>query len=270
MRSSDSHGGLRRYLDDLLEGEERHAFEREMQSSPTLRQAVELQRRIDAGLRSRFESPRIDLPAAGRQGSQTIGATPGEGVRGEQSIPSPRAERGNRQLARNLAAIAALIAIIGVAGYYFLLAPQRAPFDQPHEVYARLVSAGFEPAVVCDSNEQFIDWMVDNHDQRMLIPVETPGVDLIGWDYRRVLTARTSVLLTRVSAGGRAGERGAKPPAERQEVIVLVEDRAEARRLFAPQGSGLNVFRKTLGDVVLYEVTPLSEPRLLPHAREPG
>jgi len=133
--------------------------------------------------------------------------------------------------------------------------------DKAREIYTRIVSAGFDPAVECRTDQQFIEWMRNNHDTEVLIPASTPGIELVGWDYKRALTTRTSVLLARV-----------RPDADTPgvEVIVLIDDRTEARRLFAPEGSGLHVHRRTLGSVVLYEVTPLDRPRLIGHARVPG
>lgn len=148
---------------------------------------------------------------------------------------------------------AAAMLVLGI-GAYVALMPARASFDQPGDVYAGIVSAGFEPREVCTDDAAFRDWMVRKFGQDLVIPEGSPGVELVGWDYKRVLTTRTGVLLARV---------------EGREVIVLVERREHAERL-ARRSGGLRVFRRDVGGVALYEVTPMDEARLLPLARVPG
>src|SRR5688572_650577 len=60
-------GALDAYLDGLLVGPERHAFESRLAGDPALRAAVESQRQIDGALRSLFVIPSpLPLPTNGK------------------------------------------------------------------------------------------------------------------------------------------------------------------------------------------------------------
>ncbi len=217
------------FLDGLLEGEALRAFEEQLGRSPELREQVELQGRVDASMARWFPAQSVELPAvAGEVGSERSG------------------------LLKPLL-IAASVLVAGAIGAYFLLfSTQQAPFDQPGEVYASIVDAGFEPRTVCTDEAAFIDWMERRFDQPLVVSSDAPGLELVGWDYKRIMTPRTGVLLAR---------------ADGREVLVLVEHRENAVRLGDQEG--LRVFRRDIGGVSLFEVTPLDEPRVLPLARTP-
>jgi len=235
--SPDPSDAVDRYLDGLMEEAERKAFERSLEHDDELRAQVEFQARLDASLNRRF-APR-DVPLAD--------APLPDAPLPDAPAPSPI------RLPWGALAMAAVLVLAGaVAAYFVFLSPQRAPFDQPHEVYAEVVASGFEPREVCTTEAEFIDWMDRKFDQPMVIPTGRAGIELIGWDYDRILTPRTGILLARVDG---------------EEVIVLVDAREHARRLRG--ADDLRLFRRDIGDVTLYEVTPLDEPRLVPLARIP-
>lgn len=242
---SEMHESLERYLDGVMDAREREAFEREIGRDGELRAQVEAQREIDRVLIERFGARGV-RPAEG-EGSRSAGEDSGDLPRGLTR------ERAGRRGRRAGLIAAGVLLVVGV-GAYVMLMPARAPFDQPGEVYARIVASGFEPREVCTDDAAFRDWMARKFDQALVIPSDSPGVELVGWDYTRVLTTRTGVLLARV---------------EGREVIVLVERRKDALRL-ARASHGLRVFRRDVGGVSLYEVTPMDEARLLPLARVPG
>lgn len=220
-----------RYLDGLLSGAELEAAEAMIAASPELRAEVELQRAMDGVVR-RWAG---DLDSGGAR------AIPIEPARARWSP------------AKIGGLVAAVLAIGAFAGWFFLVRAERAPFDQPGETYARVVREGFEPKTVCETDEEFIAWMTDKYDQPMLIPGDAPGLELVGWDYRRVLTTRTGVLLARYQG---------------KQIIVLVEKRGACRRLARDAGEGLHVFRRDVGNVCLYEVTPLDEAVVVPLAEK--
>jgi len=211
------------YLDGQLADEQREEFERRLEQDEGLRAQVEMQRRIDGVLRERYTPASVDFGGRGR--------------------PHMRVWA--------IAAVLVLAVSAGVYAAFFM--PQRAPFDQPSDVYRRLIASGFEPMQVCTDDGAFRSWMERKFDESIVIPDDLAGVELLGWHYKRVLTPRTGVLLAKVDG---------------EEVIVLVERRSAARRL--GDQDGLHVYRRDLGGVAMYEVSPLHEARLLPHARRIG
>lgn len=50
---------------------------------------------------------------------------------------------------------------------------------------------------------------------------------------------------------------------DQEDVMVLMEREKFDRRLKLPKESGLNIFRREMNGVVMYEVTPLDAPRVL-------
>ncbi len=211
------------YLDGRMSRARREDFERLIEQDEDLRAQVALQRRIDGVLRERYTPASVDIGKSGRAHW------------------------------RGWAIAAGVVLAIAAGVYAAFFMPQRAPFDQPSEVYRRLIASGYEPMQVCTDNEAFRAWMERRFDESIVIPDDLAGVELIGWHYKRVLTPRTGVLLAKVDG---------------EEVIVLVERRSSARRL--GDQDGLHVYRRDLGGVAMYEVSPLHEARLLPHARRVG
>lgn len=82
---------------------------------------------------------------------------------------------------------------------------------------------------------------------------------MLGWAYGndyngRMIGPDTMVLMTRVDGS---------------ENVVVLMDRASAdRRLKLPPGSNLSLFRREVGPIVLYEITPLKSERVIPLATQ--
>ena len=239
---------LELFVDGLLQGEQLRAFEAELERSPELRDQVELQSQIDSSLTRSFPATDVQLPTvAGAISDASKVSEPKQ----SRHLPDSSPQRNWVKPAL----MAASVLVAGAIGAYFLFfSTQRAEFDQPGEVYASIVNAGFVPREVCTTEAQFIEWMERKFDQALVVPPDAEGIELVGWDYRRIMTPRTGVLLARVDG---------------QEVLVLVELRDKAVRLGDQSEQELRVFRRNIGRVSLYEVTPLDEPRILPLASVP-
>lgn len=125
-------------------------------------------------------------------------------------------------------------------------------------IYDTSVSMGFRPEWRCENDEEFAIAVRDRLGAAMVIPIATTGIELVGWGYSDryggvILSDDTMVLLARV---------------EGEEVILLV-DRAGNELTSNARGSSikLNVFKQTLGPLMLVEVTPRSAPGLIPNAK---
>lgn len=229
---------LDRFHDGLLTGEELEAFERQVASDPALRARVEELRRIDASLRRAFEPPPVRLPAAP--------------VRGEWRLPiSPR---------RLALAAVVLVAVVAALWYYqTALSGGGVRRLTPGDVYQRLSRGGFHPQFVCTTDEEFNQKVKERFGQGLLI-ASAPNIELIGWAYSSpsvgvVLSEREWILMARVDG--------------RQTIVVM--DRAENDRRVRPgDAPGMHMFKRRVGDMVLYELTPEPAPTLIDKAYVPG
>jgi hypothetical protein len=146
-----------------------------------------------------------------------------------------------------LAAAAALV--IASVGVYFV-AFAGGGKDVLAPLYRQTVAAGFKPETVCTTDAEFANWC-RAYMRQPVFPVSHPnGVEFVGWNLDRALGPGTGVLLAKV---------GGKP------VIVVMNrtDRQDTRPSVEPSAD-LNIFRKRLGNLVLFEVTPDKVAEILP------
>ena len=143
------------YLDGSLPPEERARFEAELSRRPDLARELELQARIDAGLKRVLARP------------------------GREAETAAAPHRWFRWYAA-----AAAIVLVGAAAW--LVAP-RLLESRVEGVYRRVVSAGFTPEVVCTQPEEFRTWVWTNYQQGLAPTDAHPGVEFVGWSYTRNL-----------------------------------------------------------------------------------
>lgn len=243
-----------RYLDGVLPPEERAEFERALAASDELKRELELQRGLDDSIRRaipytprqiRFDLPSTapDLRLAGTE-PETVASRP---VRESRGIPARW---------RWYAAAAALLLVAATA--INLLVRERVPLIPPDQVYTRLVSGGFRPEFVCTTEEEFAKAVRDRFGQA-LVSRAAESIALIGWAYNdqyqgRLIGFRTLVLMARV---------------EGDPVIVLMDHADQDRSLSVPDHLGLRLFRRRVGGLVCYEVTPRLQPEILPRLFDP-
>ncbi|MBX3363915.1 MAG: hypothetical protein KF866_04040 [Phycisphaeraceae bacterium] len=226
------------YLDGLLTGDDLREFEALLGRDEELAREVRAHEAMSGALRRLAPVREVPLPTSMGLGEGNSGA---------------RMRIGKRRSKAGLwGIVAAVLVVAAVGGYLALWSPQRAPYRQPDEVYRVLVQGGFSPSEVCTTEEEFKAWMLRTHGEPVVIASNLAGVELVGWTYSQVLDRRTSVLMAKVDG---------------EPVIVLIDALDKARRLKAPGGSGLRIFRRSLGQLVMYEVTPLGEARLVTEAR---
>jgi hypothetical protein len=96
----------------------------------------------------------------------------------------------------------------------------------------------------CETPEAFQAWVGANYREQVR-PVGAEGLTFVGWSYDDAISRYSGVML-----GKALGE----------DVVVLVDRVERDREMTVPSGSGLRLFRREVGEVVFYELTPLEEP----------
>ena len=231
------------YLDGTLPVDQHTAFEARVASENGLRAEVDLQRAIDASITRLFTHDNgVALPVPSDQAPAH---------RGRRSI---LARLGSRQ---GVLAIAAAIALLAAAGWYtgvldrggLLVSGTPSGLIAADDLYGREKSAGFVPDWKCEDDAQFAAVTNDRFGQPLLVKPD-PRIEVAGWTYRGpVLSDNTAVLLAKVDG---------------RDVMVAVDDKKNDRRLRVKPQTGLHVFSKRIGRLVLYEITPRDEPGVLP------
>lgn len=277
------------FLDGQMAPAQAAAFARRMVDDPVLRAQIELQGRIDGRLRATMvpparleitgamvgsvtvlaESEHREAPAMAERGSAAAdapmhaeeSAENGAGVVGRVGPVNAVASRRGKGAAgaglgrwRWAAMAAAVLLVAGAGSYWWFVIGGTAPYRWPAEIYQNQVVRGYEPQWACTTDAEFEQAVRTRFDEPALLPLATAGVQIVGWAYGTpVLSNKTAALLTRV---------------EGREVIVLI-DRAERDANLRRAGSAagyehLNLFKRRLGGLVLYEVTPLDSARVIP------
>lgn len=276
--------GLNRYLDDLMDADERSAFEQRLAESGPLAELHRQHQDVVAQLGQAFSPDdvaarhavaaimgRIDADAEGDDQADSTsadraadrvadapGAEPMEpaeptdhDVQAGEDPYAPIGSVGATPWWRQALAVAACITIATTV----LFAGQRlSPFGAPAapdatELYAQLVDSGFVAPSFC-SPERFTDEMQQRTGQPLLLAALNPGIDLLGWSYPYVygdpvIDHDELVLMARV---------------EDQPVIVLLHADAAS----APKNQpGVFVHHRRLGSLEGYEVGPFETPRLI-------
>lgn len=226
------------YLDDALSPSDRAAFEARLNADASLRAELDLARGIDASLNRTHvpaSLPAPSLPLA------TIART------------SPTSHRSLRRF-WPLASAAAII-LVALAGYlvydHFDTGFRR--YD-PAKFYALAADRHFAPDWTCQNDDEFKDTTRNNVGQAMLVHQDAAAkLQLVGWAYSKTfrgtpLGPKTIMLFAKVDT---------------DPVIVLVDALSRDAVIKAAADPKLHVFRRELGNVVLYEITPRSSPAVM-------
>jgi hypothetical protein len=148
--------------------------------------------------------------------------------------------------------------LLSAAGIFRALVGVQEPrLIPPDQLYTVLQNTGWTPAQVCNTPNEFAALVKDKLGQALLPDpaAATSGIALLGWGYEddyngSPLSKSTMMLLTTV------GE---------DRVLVLIDRKKHRRHLQPRPGSPLRIFEEAKGNLVLYEITPSSAPRVLPH-----
>ena len=257
------------YLDGTLEGQALQDFNARLASDARLQHAIKLQEEIDRALRRRFVIPahvplsrqdaaaqaaRVsangvhagDLPRlADVHAAATASATP------TPALPGALARYGYRRMA--IAAVI-IVSVTGAILAWYFMQPQFASSGGGGDAhltfggyYNRKVETGFKPAWVCKDNKEFAARFHKQLGQETVMRDLPSGMQCAGVDYCHTLTLKSLAVLINYNDSR----------------IVVFADRLSKDSGPSAVGPDLRVFRRELGSLVLYEVSPLQQPQVL-------
>jgi hypothetical protein len=241
-----ANGGLDAYLDGLLGAADRDDFERRLEREPDLRAQVKYQQLIDHALRQCYAPPQPDRVLAEIDAARTTIRT---GMRDRACVPTYFG------MPRRLA-VAAMLALGAVAVWRVWSFSRPAPSAKypqrarkpMHITYRDMIENGFKPDWVCKTDEEFATAFRRRLGQPLLLAGLPDGISTVGLSYPNTITHRTIALLGKVRD---------------HEVLVFVDRVRYDKGQSVPATSGLNLYRRQIGALVLYELSRLPEPHLL-------
>jgi hypothetical protein len=244
MSHTPQHDKLDAFMDRLLGPAEEAKVRRAVDADPELQRETELQRWIDSELGEMFAYDSSRAPVIPHV---------------EEAAPQPIPFRRP-----NLFKPLALAAAVVLAGIAVWIGVNRSGsksaqlYVAADTVYNKLVSRGFEPEFVCTTDEEFRAATKKRFGTPLML-ASTPGVIPLGWAYNagfrgRIVGDKTMMLLAKV---------------DDKNVLVLMDtsDRPADRPITG--APGLKVFKRSVGPIVNYEITPLDRERVINNLREP-
>ena len=234
------------YADGLLTGEQRETVEQALPARPQLERQLHHQQAIDDALRRRLTPP----PAHELQAVLEQAGT---------AAPGP-ARAPWRLMARRLAVAAALAAGAFGAWQIWSFMQPRPPGYQPMPwrtlaaIYQDEITSGFEPDWVCKDDQEFSDTFDDLYRQPLLLEPLPEGVAALGLAYGNSISQRTIYLLAE---------------AANQPIVVFIDRAERDAGQSIESDTGLHLFERRVGDLILYELSPFTEPRLLDSFYDP-
>lgn len=241
------------YIDDLLESEERMLFERRLAQSPSLQAEVRLQRRIDKTLVRVLSLPETMDKLLPPAIAEIINPTPTH-----RSTAKPSSTRISP--VRRLAIAAAIAGFILSAWLIVQSLQGPSPQYQPPPwknmlaIYQDDVVDGFKPDWVCRDDEEFANTFRGHYGQRLQLRPLPGNVAALGFSYAHTISQRTLLVLVYV---------------DERPVMVFVDRIANDDRQSWPAESILHLHRSTIGELVLYELSPFDEPQMLSYFFDP-
>jgi len=224
------------YVDQRMDPAAQRRFEALIASDPRLRAEVNLRQSADASLRRLFAPPAA-LPA----------------------LQSPAANGDRWRLYRRFAAAAAILLLIGTGAFAYIRAtdPARQWRRQGPGSAARAYDLvveknNFVPAWTCQSDDDFAQYAREHTGEGWHV-VGPENLKLVGWTYvPNELTENTTVLLATL---------------DQEKIAVLAGEARFDRGVTLPANTKLHIFRKQVGDVVFYEISPRCKPSVVQYVQ---
>lgn len=243
---------LERYLDGQLDDRERSVFENSLESDPILREHLELQKRIDAGLRTSFTP--LDLPALVADVVSPSGLP--ETATTDATAPL-KAVRPSRGQGTSWVRIAAAVTLF-MGGYLLYqnlahsgpkMATTRPARIAPTAAYARELEKGMQPYVACTTSEAFAAYTKERLGIALAVQ-PTDGLSLIGWNYDEpVFGERTITMLATYH--------------DKSIVIFMDQSDQPGGGCAKDSSDTLDQSTRTIGRILLQEVRPKGTPSIL-------
>lgn len=235
---------LEAYLDGLLSDAERAAFEAELKNHPEWQLEIARQNSINERLASLYQAP-VD---------RMVEAT-ASGIGPNTTLKHP----ASGKVRSTVLAIAACLGLLVVAGWQIraFLAPPTPPTKPNYAkqdwrdfgaVYEAEVASSFTPVWKCENDEIFAKFVKDRFGQPILLAALPAGVEALGWSYSNSISEETAQILGTVN-----GEK----------VLVFVDRAERDKKNASPRCGSVQAFSRQVGELVLYEVTPLDKPTFL-------
>jgi hypothetical protein len=261
------------YLDGLLNAAAQARFAERLGRDAALRAELELRRTIDRQVRALFQppaAPPLELTSSERAAESRRGEELAERFGSDENATEPsvsvKPARASANSARRvwwggrslpyrwqLVGLGVTTAAIWAFLVWALLPSRRADFvftARPlTEVYRETVDHGFEPYYICEDDERFRSTFYHRHGQALRLADLPAGRQMVGLSYLPAISRHSTAMLAKV---------------DQQPVIVFVDKLSRDRPIETPpETSGLRMFRRELSGLVLYEITPFDEPRMI-------
>jgi hypothetical protein len=251
-------GELESYLDGQLTGEMRARFEDEIARDPSLRAEIARQRTIDESLNRAFAVTGSAESILGSLIATSPAAHAGNG-RAHATQPAAQRAAGARWIRPRLAIAAAIVFLVcGPVALYFawdsfreataptiVVNPKKVqPLDT---LYKQEVKDGFNCDWQCKTNNEFGAYFASTFGEPLMMKDPPQQVAPVGLKYAGGITPNTISYMARVN----------------DQPVMVFTDKQVADKGQALSDPNLHIFKRTIGPLVLYEVTPLDEPKLL-------
>jgi len=245
---------LNAYLDDALTDEQRAKFEALIAKDPAARRQLELQQAVDASLQRSFDPPASQPTNIGdleKQAQFRAGASSVTDKSSNQSVA--RTFRWQRY------AMAALFALVAGGGAWWWSQDGGGGTTDPTYQYPTLLAFydasaknDFKEDWVCASPSEFAATFQTRVGYGLNQPNVPANVQLLGLKYGKTITGLTVHIMAKVDGEG---------------VIVFVDKKSRDPKPDMKQGD-LNVFRREMDHLIVFEMTPHDEPAILPKLEE--
>lgn len=161
-------------------------------------------------------------------------------------FPAPQQTAPTTRKQFSIARVGAGVLVAGllVAAILYYFTPES---SGPGFEYRQTLAQGFIPYRVCRNDDEVAAFTRQAFGEALLIK-RADGVSLVGWNYGgNVVSPSTVSLLAKVG----------------DDKIVVFMDRAAADHAIRSPSGGLRMFRRQVGGIVLYEVTPRPKAEIL-------
>jgi hypothetical protein len=231
---------LEAFLDRTLPPHVRESIAREVGRDRELRAEVELQERIDASLRRSFLAP-----------------APPAALLAQLQRPAPTTKNARPRIGRRWLPLSVALAAVGLSWGYvawnYVPRPKVRPAAQETltlaAAYQQHVDRGFQPDLAGADEHAFAAAFFSRQGQGLLLRPLPEGSQLVGLAFSSGCGPGMTAIMARVDGAA---------------VMVFV-DRLDADTHPEPPATsaGLHMFRRELGPLVAYELSPLDKPSVV-------